>query len=65
MLTITVARDGRTWYGRKLYRVTLNGKVGSIACTGLTRSRAIDLLRKIGHKLVSEGWSARTARTPT
>ncbi len=29
MLTITVSRDGRTWYGRKLYRVRAEKTGGS------------------------------------
>lgn len=54
MHTIALDHDGRTWYGRKLYRITLKGQTGKLAHTGITRHRAVTLLREIGIKLIIE-----------
>jgi hypothetical protein len=34
MLTVTFSRDGRTWYGRKLYRIRIERADGGSLDTG-------------------------------
>lgn len=36
MLNIELTRDGRSWYGRKLYRINLASRAGTLSYRNLT-----------------------------
>lgn len=56
MLTITFARDGRTWYGRKLYKVTLgNAQVGELTFTRMSVADSQQMVRRALEREVAEG----------
>lgn len=43
MITITISRDGRFWYGRKRYKVTIDGYIGKLESgrIGLDESKSL------------------------
>lgn len=56
MLTITFARDGRTWYGRQLYKVTLeNAQVGDLTTGRVTVAESQEMVIRILEKQIAEG----------
>lgn len=56
MLTITFIRDGRTWYGRKLYKVTLeNVQVGSLISSNTTAADAQAMIRRVLEREIAAG----------
>ena len=55
MITVTVSRDGRTWYGCQLYRVRLEGATGNVTHFGLRGKEAREWTADILGQLVLEG----------
>jgi hypothetical protein len=54
MITIHVARDGRNWYGRKLYRIDLDSKVGTLKFRRRSRRNTLSLMEDITTQLIRE-----------
>jgi hypothetical protein len=56
MITVTFARDGRTWYGRKLYKVTLeNVEVGALNVGRTSAEDATAMMRRILENEIAAG----------
>src|SRR6185369_13197579 len=54
MITIDTVRVGRKWNGRKLYRVTLDSRVGTVVFHNQTRRETWHTLRDLAVKLIVE-----------
>jgi len=48
MLTVTATRNGRTWWGRSTYSVTINDPTGTITFHGYNRREAVAMVRTLG-----------------
>lgn len=54
MITIHIERAGRSWTGRKLYRTTVDSRVGNIVLHNQDRNAAWRSLADLTVKLIAE-----------
>ena len=55
MITVEIDRDGRTWYGRKLYKVRVTSTAGNLTCGTMTPGEFREWLRGLLIREISEG----------
>jgi hypothetical protein len=54
MITINTVRTGRKWNGRRLYRITIDSRIGTVSFHNRTRNQVFRDLSALAIKLLAE-----------